>query len=214
MRFVRIFQLTHLATPSRKLTRQRLGYLATPLSALPFTSTQTRGDPPCLLDPHGSFTGAVGRRYHAAILSVSAGHDPGISDQGAGLASYLEEGGKISSRHQIKASRDKASKIRVGSRLQHQNEIEAAKACRYAVLVGQKNTVRGDIVRLTSEPGVGGPQTDRLLSWIGEQHRPIRAVFYEQQCGQVIVGTQSVRQPPATRPGVPIPRRFFLRHIS
>jgi len=47
-------------------------------------------------------------------------------------------------RHQIKASRDKARQIGVSSRFQHQDEIEAAKACRYAVRVGQKNTVRRD----------------------------------------------------------------------
>ena len=157
------------------------------------------------LNPHGFIHGS--RRAALSCCntgSVSAGHDPGISHQRAGLASHLEEGGKISPRHQIKASRDKVSQIGVSCRFQHQDEIEAAKACRYAVGVGQKNTVRGDVMRLTSERGVGGPQTDRLLSRIGEQHRPIRAVFYEQQCGQVIVGTQSVRQPPATRPGVPI----------
>ena len=78
------------------------------------------------------------------------------SDQRAGLASHLEEGGKISPRHQIKASRDKVRQIGVSSRFQHQDEIEAAKACRYAVRVGQKNTVRGDVMRFTSERGVGG----------------------------------------------------------
>ena len=90
------------------------------------------------------------------------------------------------------------------ARFQHQDEIEIAQRSRAASRVRHQGGVRRDIIRLTGQPGVAGPQADRLLRRIREQQRPERAALDDQQRGQVIIGTQNVRDQPAARPRIPI----------
>src|SRR3954453_3222450 len=58
------------------------------------------------------------------------------------------------------------------------------------------------------------PKRDGLLCRIGEQDRPECSPLNEQQGGQMVIGTQQVRQASAAWPCVPVSRRLLLRNIG